>query len=59
MYAERPKFVEMEITGLGLPFTLTTPTGLPAVDISVLEELAGNPSKGQYGKAYDKFKDTD
>jgi hypothetical protein len=56
-YSKNPKHVEMEVTGLGLPFTLTTPTGLPAVDLSVLVELAGNPKKGKYGKAYQHFEE--
>lgn len=35
----------MKVTGLGLPFTTETPTGLPMVDIAVLEHLAGEPEK--------------
>ena len=37
------KYVNMDVMGLGLSFKLQTPTGLPAVDLSVLDELAGNP----------------
>lgn len=37
------KFVKMEVTGYGLKYHLTTPTGLPAADLSVLDELAGHP----------------
>ena len=33
----------MDIKGYGLPYSATTPTGTPAVDLSVLEELAGDP----------------
>ena len=43
--------------GYGLQYHLTTPTGLPAVDLSVLEELAGNPEKGKFGRAYEEFKE--
>ena len=45
--------------GLGIPSILETPTGLPSVDLSVLQELAGNPHKGKYGKAFDYFKEKD
>ena len=43
----------MEVEGLGLTPNLTTPTGLPAVDLSVLLELAGDPAKGNFGRARD------
>ena len=33
----------MEVMGLGLAYDKTTPLGLPSVDESVLEELAGDP----------------
>lgn len=45
----------MEVMGLGLPYHSETPTGLPSVDIAVLEELAGNPEKEKYGKAFTHF----
>lgn len=45
----------MEVMGLGLPSVSETPTGLPAVDLAVLETLAGNPEKGKFGKAYDYY----
>ena len=48
-----PKFVNMEIEGWGLTPDKITPTGLPAVDLSVLLELAGDPAKGIYGRAMD------
>ena len=36
---------------------LTTASGLPQCDSPVIKQLAGkNPSKGQYGLAYDHFK---
>lgn len=35
-YGNKPKKVEMEVMGLGLPYNKVTPTNLPSVDISVL-----------------------
>lgn len=35
-FAQKPKKINMEVTGLGLPFEKTTPLGLPSVDISVI-----------------------
>ncbi len=45
----------MEIEGLGIPALKSTPTGLPSVDESVLQMLAGDPQKGRYGKAFEHF----
>lgn len=49
----------MAVTGLGLPYEKTTPLGLPSVDISVIEILAGNPEKQKYGTAYKFFEAKD
>ncbi len=54
-HGSKPKYVEMEIMGLGLPFNVETPTGLPAVDLAVIKELAGNPEKQEWGSAYRFF----
>ena len=51
----KPKKIDMEVKGLGLKPLKTTPLGLPSVDEAVLEALAGDPSRGEYGKAYNHF----
>ena len=53
----KPKKLEMEVMGLGLDSTKSTPLKLPSVDEAVLEEMAGNPAKEQYGTAYEHFKE--
>lgn len=45
-----PKQISMIITGLGLEVIDLTEKGLPAADLPVLNKLAGNPKKGDYGK---------
>ncbi|EFA79328.1 mitochondrial DNA polymerase A [Heterostelium album PN500] len=45
------------LSGLGLPFGSHTASGWPAVDSASLRDLAGNPSKGKYGKIFNHFKD--
>ena len=45
----------MIITGLGIEATVFSASGLPSVDINALQSLAGNPSKEQWGTAYDHF----
>ena len=42
----------MIITGFGMPIIGYTASGLPSVDITVLKELAGDPEKEKFGKAY-------
>lgn len=55
MFGIKPKFVEMQVMGLGMVPHKFTPLGLPSVEFNVLEELAGDPQKEKYGKAYDFF----
>jgi len=50
------KYRDMKIKGLGIPIVDYTVSGMPAADSPVIKILAGNPDKGQYGKAYDHFK---
>lgn len=50
------KKIDMVVKGYGLPAQKTTPLGLPSVDESVLQILAGSPKTGKYGKAFDHFK---
>lgn len=48
----------MTISGLGLTPTDFTAGGMAQVDAIVIKKLAGNdPSKGQFGSAYDHFKE--
>eukprot|EP00548_Thalassiothrix_antarctica_P001314 CAMPEP_0194144630 /NCGR_PEP_ID=MMETSP0152-20130528/13659_1 /TAXON_ID=1049557 /ORGANISM="Thalassiothrix antarctica, Strain L6-D1" /LENGTH=1070 /DNA_ID=CAMNT_0038844571 /DNA_START=92 /DNA_END=3301 /DNA_ORIENTATION=+ len=50
-----PKFVEVKITSIGMePFKFTT-GGAPSVTADVIRKLAGDPSSGTYGTAYDFF----
>lgn len=46
----------MKISGLGIPPIKFTASGLPQSDTPVIKILAGEPSKGKYGLAYDHFK---
>jgi hypothetical protein len=46
----------MKITGMGIKPVDFTKSGLPSADTPVIKALAGNPSKKQYGLAYDHFK---
>lgn len=46
----------MKIKGLGIPPLDYTANGMPSADGPVIKILAGDPEKGNYGKAYDHFK---
>lgn len=46
----------LTIKGLGLPCVQFTVSGMPSVDAKALKTLAGEPSQGQYGTAFDYFK---
>jgi len=48
---------DMRVMGLGIPPISRTTTGIPQADSIVIQKLAGNPSKGEYGKAYDHLKE--
>lgn len=51
------KMRDMKIKGLGIPPVSFTTGGLPQADTPVIKTLAGkNPTKGQYGVAYDHYK---
>lgn len=39
----------MFITGLGMDVIDVTESGMPAADLPVLKQLAGNPKKGNFG----------
>lgn len=54
---EALKYRNMKIKGLGIPPLDYTAGGMPSADTPVIKLLAGNPDKGQYGKAYDYFKE--
>jgi DNA polymerase-1 len=51
------KFRLMKIKGLGIPPIDYTPSGMPSADTPAIKILSGNPDKGQYGKAYDYFRE--
>ena len=53
------KYRTMIIEGLGVTAPVFTASGLPSVDVHALKILAGSPSEGNYGKAYDHFKKLD
>jgi len=50
------KFRNMKIKGLGLNPPVLSASGLPSVDVTSLNLLAGDPPNGKFGKAYDRFK---
>lgn len=50
------KFRNMKIKGLGLKPPVLSASGLPSVDVTSLNLLAGDPPNGKFGKAYDHFK---
>ena len=52
---EQPRYRDMMIRGFGIPPISFTPNGMPSTDIGTLQKLAGNPSKGEYGLAFDHF----
>ena len=47
--------VKMPIKGYGIPPVKLTVKGMPSVDEDSLSILAGSPSTGKYGKAYEYF----
>ena len=48
----------MTISGMGLKPISFTASGMAQADAPVIRKLAGkDPSKGQYGQAYDHFKE--
>jgi DNA polymerase-1 len=50
------KFRDMTIKGLGIAPISFTPSGLPQADTPVIKKMAGdNPTKGQFGLAYEHF----
>jgi hypothetical protein len=49
----------MKVTGFGIYPLAYTASNLPACDTPVIKKLAGNPDKGEYGLAYDHFKELD
>ncbi|CAG9313419.1 unnamed protein product [Blepharisma stoltei] len=50
------KMTHMTIKGLGLPVPFRTISGMPSVDGKALRLLAGDPSNGKHGIAYEFFK---
>eukprot|EP00471_Norrisiella_sphaerica_P011153 CAMPEP_0184502572 /NCGR_PEP_ID=MMETSP0113_2-20130426/50732_1 /TAXON_ID=91329 /ORGANISM="Norrisiella sphaerica, Strain BC52" /LENGTH=1086 /DNA_ID=CAMNT_0026891819 /DNA_START=240 /DNA_END=3500 /DNA_ORIENTATION=- len=53
----QPKFMKINITGLGIPVKQTTAKGLPAVDASALRELSGDEEENwENGRLYNFFR---
>lgn len=50
------KYTTMKIKGLGIPPKHFSASGLPSVDVSALNALAGDPQNKKYGDAYTHFK---